>query len=181
MDNYIHKLEALLFLKGETLSKDYLIKSIGCSRDSFSEIVLLLKEKYTDHSICVIESENELGLATRQEVASFVEEIEKEEKGGELTKSSLETLAIILYKNGATRSDIDYVRGVNSSFILRNLYLRGLIERKEKEGDARTFVYTATPDLLRFLGISSVSELPDFSSLFESISQKTQLEQESNE
>lgn len=178
--NTVDKLEVLLFIKGEMVSKEYLCKVLGINEETLLELTDELKEKYLTHPISILTSGTEIGFVTNSESASFVEEIEKKEKGGELSRASLETLAIILYKNGATRSDIDYVRGVNSSFILRNLYLRGLIERKEKEGDSRTFIYTPTSDLLRFLGLSDINQLPDFAEFFESINQKTNLDNANN-
>ena len=81
----------------------------------------------------------------------------------ELSKASLETLSIILYTDKPTRGDIDYIRGVNSSFILRNLLVRGIIEKDIHPEDSRKFIYKPTLDLLRFLGITNVSDLENFS------------------
>ncbi len=95
--------------------------------------------------------------------------MEKSERGGELSKASLETLAIIVYKNGVTRSEIDYIRGVNSSFILRNLYLRGLISKSEGEKKGRGAKYIPTVDLIRFLGITELTELPGYTDIVSTI------------
>jgi segregation and condensation protein B len=80
-----------------------------------------------------------------------------------LTKSSLETLSIVLYKNGVSRSEIDYIRGVNSSFILRNLIVRGLIEKITDPKDSRRLLYRPTFDALSFMGITSIEQLPNYS------------------
>ena len=82
-----------------------------------------------------------------------------------LKKASLETLSIILYKNTASRAEIDYIRGVNSSFILRNLLVRGLIEIEAKRGEDRNYVYKPSLNLLEHLGVKSLEELPDFASV----------------
>ncbi len=74
----------------------------------------------------------------------------------------METLAIILYQGPVKRSQIDYVRGVNSQFILRNLLVRGLIDRSLDPADERVFVYSPSLELLSYLGVSSVKDLPEF-------------------
>ncbi len=153
--------EALLFIKGESLSKKYITETLSITEEELSTIIESLKSQYTHETgIIVVESEGELAFGTNPSVSDFLETIEKEERGGELSKASLETLSIVLYKNGATRSEIDYVRGVNSSFILRNLYLRGLVEKRENKKDSRSYIYVPTIDTLRYLGITHISELP---------------------
>jgi segregation and condensation protein B len=162
--NKIDQLEAFLFIKGEPQLKKDICSIIDVSFDELTEYFEQLKQKYTQGGICIIETETEYGFATSAIVAPFIEKVEKDERGGELSKASLETLAIILYKQGATRNEIDYIRGVNSSFILRNLYLRGLITKSD-EKKTRGVKYTGTVDLLRFLGVTSASELPGYTQI----------------
>src|SRR3989344_340255 len=76
----------------------------------------------------------------------------------ELSRASLETLAIILYKGPISRREIDHIRGVNSGLILRSLMIRGLIERTE--GTERSYSYKATLKLLEHLGITRREDLP---------------------
>ena len=71
------------------------------------------------------------------------------------------TLSIILYKNGVKRSEIDYIRGVNSSFILRALSIRGLVDKVVDPDDNRRFIYKPSFDLLSFMGVTSIKELPE--------------------
>lgn len=86
----------------------------------------------------------------------------KDDLQKDLGKSALETLAIILYQGPIKRADIDYVRGVNSQFILRNLLMRGLISRVDDPSDERTFLYKPSLELMAFLGITDIKQLPDF-------------------
>ena len=74
----------------------------------------------------------------------------------------METLSIVLYKNGVSRSEIDYVRGVNSSFTLRALSVRGLVEKTIDAKDSRRYIYRPSFELLSFMGIKNVEELPDY-------------------
>ena len=78
-------------------------------------------------------------------------------------------MAIVIYQGPIRRSEVDYIRGVNSNFILRNLLIRGLVERKSDPKDSRITVYSASMDLLRHMGLSQISDMPDFDSVKESI------------
>ena len=74
----------------------------------------------------------------------------------------METLSIVLYKNGVSRAEIDYIRGVNSSFTLRALSIRGLVERIIDNKDSRRYIYKPSFELMSYMGIKSVEELPDY-------------------
>ncbi len=101
-------------------------------------------------------------LGTAAEASSLIEALQKEEISRDLGKAGSETLAIVLYKGPISRREIDFVRGVNSAFIVRNLLVRGLIERVEDEGKARGFLYGPTAALLSYMGISKIDALPEF-------------------
>jgi segregation and condensation protein B len=119
----------------------------------------------------LIEHDGEYTLGTNPESAKLIEAARTEELSKDLGKAGLETLAIVLYQGPIRRSDIDYIRGVNSNFILRNLLIRGLIERKPDPKDSRASVYLASMELLRFLGLSHVEDLKDFEAVKEAIAQ----------
>ena len=69
---------------------------------------------------------------------------------------------MVVYQGPVSRPEIDQVRGVNSSFILRNLMVRGLVERVTSEKDSRRYLYQPTLDLLRHLGLEKISDLPEY-------------------
>ena len=79
-----------------------------------------------------------------------------------LTPASLETLAIIAYLGPCNRALIEYVRGVNSTFILRSLMIRGLVERKPDPKRMNTFLYQVSFDFLRHMGLTRQGDLPDY-------------------
>jgi segregation and condensation protein B len=91
-------------------------------------------------------------------VSELIESMTKEELMKDLGKAGLETLSIVLYKGPISRTDIDYVRGVNSAFILRNLAIRGLIVKEENK-------YKPTLELISHLGMKNIEELPDKESI----------------
>jgi segregation and condensation protein B len=88
----------------------------------------------------------------------------KHDVEGELTKPSLEALTILAYRGPMTRPELEQIRGVQSSMILRNLMMRGLVEMKEESRLGQP-VYTVTLDFLKHLGIAKQSDLPRFETL----------------
>jgi segregation and condensation protein B len=82
-----------------------------------------------------------------------------------LSKAALEVLAVIAYRGPIARAEIEAIRGVNCSVTLRNLLMRALIERKENETDARGYLYSISFQFLKSLGLQSITELPEYTSL----------------
>lgn len=163
------KIEALLFYKGEPVSFRELSSLFKVSSEDVSNAILILEDKLGDHGLSLVKNEKEVMIGTNPSLSHFFEELRKEELTKELSRASLETLSIILYKQKVTRADIDYIRGVNSSFILRNLRVRGLIDRVE---EAKSSFYIPTLDLLSYLGVQNVSELPDFEAVAKALENK---------
>jgi segregation and condensation protein B len=157
-------LEAVLFAAGEPLSKKRLAALLELSpeelRDAAIELHTILEKR---GGLALIEAGEEIELRTAPSAAEVVEKLREGELSRDLGKAGLETMAVILYKNGATRSEIDWVRGVNSAAALRSLTLRGLVERIEDANDRRRVRYTATIDALAHLGVSNARELPRYS------------------
>ncbi len=159
--NISSQIEALLFYKGEPLSCAEISKILKVTEGDVEEGILQLKNSLDDRGLTVLEINSEYTLGTRKEASEILEALRKEELNKELSKASLETLSVILYKGSATRGDIDYIRGVNSSFILRNLLMRGLIEKSTDKEDTRKLVYTPTIKTLQYMGITSLDQLPE--------------------
>ncbi len=156
------KIEAILFFKGEPMSRKKLSEFLGVEQMEMNEALEKLKENLKGRGIVLQEKENEVTLGTAGELSDLIEKLQKEELNKELSKASLETLSVILYKNGVGRALIDYIRGVNSSFTLRALSIRGLIEKSVDPLDSRRYIYKPTFELLSFMGVKSVEELPDY-------------------
>ncbi|OHA14542.1 MAG: hypothetical protein A2909_02585 [Candidatus Tagabacteria bacterium RIFCSPLOWO2_01_FULL_39_11] len=157
------KIEAILFLLGEPVETGYLAGVIGCSEGEARDALLVLNEKLENRGISLIQKDNKVMLGSSGEARDIAEKIIKDEYDKNLTKSMLETLAIVLYKGPVTRQEIDYIRGVNSSFTLRNLLIRDFVEREEKEVSG-AYLYKPSFKLLRHLGVRSLSELPGYDS-----------------
>ncbi|MEK7564025.1 MAG: SMC-Scp complex subunit ScpB [Patescibacteria group bacterium] len=160
--NIEQKIEAVLFWKGEPVQKKKLADILHISIDEINEGLSKLKESLAGRGIVLQENGDEVTLGTPPELTELFENLQKEELNKDLSKASLETLSIILYKNGATRAEIDYIRGVNSSFTLRALSIRGLVEKVADTKDSRRFIYKPTFDLLSFMGVEKVEDLPNY-------------------
>lgn len=156
------KIEGLLFYKGEPMQIKKLAELLNANQEEIESAILLLSEALASRGITLIRKEDSVTLGVAKDLSELVEAIRKDEITKDLSKATLETLSIILYKNGTTRSEIDYIRGVNSSFILRNLLIRGLIEKREDKNDGRRIVYVPTFDALSFMGINNIEELPNY-------------------
>ncbi len=156
------QIEAILFLRSEPVSKKELAKILEKSLEEIENALFVLEERLETRGVVLLSKEDDVMLATSPEMSSIIEKIRKEELSRDLGKAGLETLSIILYKAPITRSRIDYLRGVNSNFILRNLLIRGLIEKVSNPDDQRSYLYKPTFELLSFLGVSKVKDLPEY-------------------
>ena len=155
--------------KGETVIRKRLGEVFGVKDMEIEDALSKLKEMRGGEGVVLLDDGEKVSLGTAPELSDFFEKLQKEELNKELSKASLETLSIILYKNGASRPEIDYIRGVNSSFTLRALSIRGLIERINDPKDQRRYLYRPSFELLSYMGIRSVEELPDYTEVRSSI------------
>lgn len=156
------QIEALLFYKGEPMSIKELANLLDYSENEVQESAQKLGESLKTRGVRLIVSEEMLELRTATDESVLIENMRKKELSRDLGKAGSEVLAIILYKGPVTRSEIDYIRGVNSTFILRNLLIRGLIEKVTNPKNSRSYIYRTTTELLSFLGVTSVLDLPEY-------------------
>ena len=172
------KIEGLLFYKGEDIEIKKISELLKVSNEEVEESLKKLEENFSGRGLVIVRKNDSVMLGVSAELGPLIESIRKEEITKELTKSSLETLSIILYKNGVTRSEIDYIRGVNSSFIVRNLLVRGLVEKIIDPKDSRRFIYRPTFDTLTYMGIKSIAELPNYETVKAELGKVVEQEQE---
>ncbi len=174
------QIEAVLFWKAESLSFKKLASILNRKEEEIKEAVKKLEESLEKRGVTLIEIDTEISLGTSKQASELIEGLQKEELSKDLGKAGLETLSIILYQGPISRPDIDYIRGVNSQFILRNLLIRGLIERIDNPVDQRSFLYKPTLELYSFLGISKKEEVPDFEAVKNDIENFKKNEQTQN-
>lgn len=175
------KIESLLFFKGEPVTAGFLAKTLGVSEDEARSGLTDLEQSLSGRGIVLMQNGDEYMLASSPEMGQTIEGLLKEELSKELGKAGLETLATVLYRGPISRSEINYLRGVNSNYILRALLVRGLIEKVDQGG--RSTAYQPTFELLSYMGVSKVSDLPEYDDMQKSVEEfkKTETENEHEE
>jgi len=161
-ENLALLMQSVLFYFGEPVSFKKLASIFNIEKKRVEETIPELKEMVEKTGLSLIVHNEKIQMVTNPEASLIIETIRKDEVTKDLSKAALETLSIVLYRDNVSRADIDFIRGVNSSFILRNLLVRGLVVRRSHPTDARSFVYTASHDLLGYLSVSNPKDLPDF-------------------
>ncbi|MDD3486763.1 MAG: SMC-Scp complex subunit ScpB [Candidatus Moranbacteria bacterium] len=159
-------LESLLFVSGEPLKIAKLAKFCGVSGNEVGLRLKNLNEDYQKNGrgLAIIQKEDSVQMTTSAQNAEFVSKLVSGEVSSDLSRSALEVLAIIAYRGPMTRGQIETVRGVNCSYVLRTLLIKGLIERKEGS-DIRGYLYETSFEFLKNIGLSNVKELPDWENL----------------
>ncbi len=158
-------LEALLFYYGEPMELKRVAKFLGMDEKSAEELLIEFGEvlgRDERRGLLLLRNGNVFQLGTKPPFHKFGEALAQEEFKEELTPAAVETLSIIAYLGPVTRSTIDFIRGVNSSFILRSLLMRGLVTRAPHERKKNVFEYSASFDFLRHMGIESPGALPEY-------------------
>ena len=160
--NIDSKIEAILFYKNEPVSVREMARLLRFSSSEIEESLEILDKRLRGGGLILMRREDDLSLGTNPGVSPLIEEMVKGELARDLGVASLDTLSIILYYGPIGKAQIDNIRGVNSSFILRNLLIRGLIAREVNDKDQRSFLYKPTIDLLAYLGIQKVELLDGY-------------------
>ncbi len=159
------EIQAFLFYYGDPISKHKLAKHLGLKDAECADELRALSSELKDNSssgLVIFENGDDVQLVTKPEFSSLAHKLIQNEFKEELTPAVLETLAIIAYIGPVPRSSIDYIRGVNSSFIIRNLMMRGLIERDLSATKGNWYYYRVTFEFLKHLGLPHIENLPEF-------------------
>ena len=160
--NLTAQIEAILFWKAEPVTVADLSRYLSRSEGEITQALDVLAVQLSDHGITLVRNNDAVMLGTAPEAGDLIERLTKDELSRDIGKAGLETLTVVLYHGPATRAEIDYIRGVNSSFILRHLLVRGLVDKIPNPADARSFLYRPTFELFSWLGVKEISELPDY-------------------
>mgnify|MGYP001614841354 CR=1 FL=1 len=167
-------IESILFIHGEPMAEQVLLGVLGITKKETVAGLAELGKRLEGRGLMLVEKEGEWQLVTHPDHAPFVSALLKDQHTEELSRAALETMAVVAYKGPMTRAEIEYIRGVNSSFSLRTLLLRGLVERVENEEDSRSCLYRASFDFLRYLGLARLQDLPKYEELKRSVEVTTE-------
>ncbi|MBR6807809.1 MAG: SMC-Scp complex subunit ScpB [Clostridia bacterium] len=160
-------IEAVLFAAGHPVEYTKLADAMNIPHSVCRKIVSDYAEKYNNcdelpRGIMMVLFPESCQICTREEYGSYIRQALGIRRGGNLSGSSLEVLAIVAYNQPVTRAFIDTVRGVDSSYAVTSMCEKKLIEpcgRLDVPG--RPMLYRTTDNFLRVFGLSSISELPD--------------------
>ena len=164
-------LEGLLFVVGEDgLTLDQIEEVLGLKEEEVKEVVNELKHSYEseDRGLRIDFLGNRLKLTTKFEHREYYQKLLENPETNTLSQAALETLAIIAYNEPITRMQIDKLRGVGSSQMIRKLVAKGLVKESGRSDlPGRPILYETTNDFLDYFGLSNIKELPDMEKYIE--------------
>ena len=162
--NYIPILEGLLFIVGDDgISVDQISEVLDIKKEEVYKTLEELNKIYNDDNrgITIKKYGNMYKLTTKKEYKEYYQRLFDNKEINTLSQSSLEVLAIIAYNEPITRVEIDELRGVNSSYVIRKLMAKNLIKEAGKSDlPGKPILYKTTKDFLDCFGLSSIEDLP---------------------
>lgn len=160
------QLASLLLASPRPLTVRKLADHTGRTPDEVTAALDALSQQYNvdDSGIQLLRHGQTAQFVTSPLNSKLVTEFLKEEQAGELTRPALETLTIVAYRGPISKIQLDTIRGVNCSLILRHLMIKGLVEGKAAKEKLQT-TYQVTSDFVRYLGLTDITQLPDYEQL----------------
>jgi len=159
------QLLSILFVASKPVTLEELAESLEIEISLAEAAVKELSDQMKDSGINVLFLNGKVELSSHPENSHVVKKFLSLELREKLTDASLETLAIIVYRQPISKADLENIRGVNSQYILRQLLIRGLVEKIGSDTDKRLTLYRPTLELMQHLGIKDIKDLPDFEEL----------------
>ena len=159
-------IEAILFAAGHPVEYSKLSDVLGLSVRDIKNMVGAMSAEYnaedSPRGVLLLTYPDSCQLATKEGFLPYIREALSIKRGGNLSASTMEALAVVAYNQPVTRAYVDAVRGVDSSYAMTSLIDKGLIESKSRlEAPGRPMLYTTTEKFLRVFGLSSLEDLPE--------------------
>jgi segregation and condensation protein B len=156
------KIIQVLLFEGTSMKILDVAKFLNIKKEEVVENIDEVKSLLQVINLKLIQSATSIEIALSDEINSLINKNKIEELKTDLSESALQTLAVIIYKNKATKAEIDFVRGVDSVRSIKNLLTRGIIEKLEEKNKK---YYTPTTETLRYLNLEKVDNAKDFSEI----------------
>lgn len=159
-------IEAILYAAGHPVEYAKLSEVLGLSVKDVKNMVEAMARDYngekSPRGVMLLAYPNSCQLATKEEFLPYIREALGIKRGGNLSNSTLEALAVVAYNQPVTRAYVDTVRGVDSSYAMTSLIDKGLIESLSRlDAPGRPMLYTTTDKFLRVFGLNSLADLPE--------------------
>lgn len=159
-------IEAILYAAGYPVTYEKLSLVIGLSQRDIRRFVEHMAAGYEDRGIQLLMYPDACQLCTKEAYAPYIREALGIRRGGNLSASSMEVLAVVAYNQPVTRAFVDTVRGVDSSYAVSSLLDKGLIEACGRlDAPGRPMLYATTDKFLRVFGLSTLADLPETEAL----------------
>jgi len=157
-------IESMIFVSGDPVKISRIAKILEVSKEEITSAVKSLEEEYNEVSrgLMLLIKGDEIQLISNPKNAVYIEQLVKSELQDSLSNAALEVLSIIAYKGPISKTEVEAIRGVNCSYTIRNILMRGLIERIDNPKDQRGYLYVVSFEFLKKLGISKVENLPQY-------------------
>ena len=158
-------IESILFAAGHPVEYEGLATVLGLTVKDVKAICSEMAKEYENpashRGLLLLMYPDTCQLSTKEEFLPYIREALGIKRGGNLSNSTMEALAIVAYNQPVTRSDVDNIRGVDSSYAMTSLIDKGLVEVCGRlEAPGRPMLYATSDKFLRVFGLSSLEELP---------------------
>ncbi len=160
-------LESVLFVSGEPIELGKLAKICQVSAEEIESILEKISTRLNEEErgLSLLRNKDAVQMVTKPENVEFVEQLVKNELADSLSPAALEVVSIIAYRGPISKAEIEAIRGVNCSYTVRNLLMRGLIVRSDNPRDSRGYIYEISFEFLKKMGIDDVKKLPEYAIL----------------
>lgn len=159
-------IEAILYAAGHPIAYAKLSEVLGITVRDVKNMINAMSKDYNGENskrgVLLLTYPDSCQLATKEEFLPYIREALGIKRGGNLSASTMEALAVVAYNQPVTRAYVDTVRGVDSSYAMTSLIDKGLIESLSRlDAPGRPMLYTTTEKFLRVFGLSSLDDLPE--------------------
>lgn len=166
IDKVTAAIEAILYAAGHPIEYSKLSEVLGLSVKDIKNMIEAMSREYNSEKskrgVLLLMYPESCQLATKEEFLPYIREALGIKRGGNLSASTMEALAVVAYNQPVTRAFVDAVRGVDSSYAMTSLIDKGLIESLSRlDAPGRPMLYTTTEKFLRVFGLSSLDDLPE--------------------
>ena len=166
LDKVTAAIEAILYAAGHPVEYVKLSEVLGLSPNDVKNMVEAMSRDYngekSSRGVLLLTYPDSCQFATKEEFLPYIREALGIKRGGNLSNSTMEALAVVAYNQPVTRAYVDAVRGVDSSYAMTSLIDKGLIESLSRlDAPGRPMLYTTTEKFLRVFGLSSLDDLPE--------------------
>lgn len=169
MDKLKSQILSILFVSSKPVSMAELEASLETDSENIRQAIAAIVADNHTSGIILLTHNDKLQLATNPENSPQVKKFLSLEMREKLSDAALETLAVIAYRQPVSKAEIENIRGVNSQYTIRQLLIRGLIEKVSSTSDRRMQLYKTTLEFMQHMGLNDMKELPDFEEITKSI------------